>query len=142
MTAAAQIPATPMPFAGLHDAQMWETIRARAFALQRCAGCGTFRYPPAPACPDCLSPDFTWQPLSGGAEILSWVVYHRQYLPAYPAPYNVIAVRLDEGPIMLSNLDGPTPASSWIGARVRLTYAEMPDGAVLPRFILAEGAGT
>ena len=68
------------------------------------------------------------------------MVFHRQYLPAYPAPYNVVAVRLDEGPLMVSNLEGPVPEGSWIGRRVRLTYAEMPDGAVLPRFVLEDGA--
>jgi uncharacterized OB-fold protein len=65
-------------------------------------------------------------------------VFHRQYLQAYPAPYNVIAVRLDEGPVMISNLQGDAPDGSWIGRRVRLVYAEMPDAAVLPRFTLTD----
>jgi len=67
---------------------------------------------------------------------MSWVIFHRTYLPAYPAPYNAITVRLDEGPVMVSNLEGPTPAGSWIGERVRLCYSVMPDGMVLPRFEL------
>jgi uncharacterized protein len=134
------IAATPAPVMGLHDAPMWASIRERRLRLQRCKACGTWQYPPGPGCPRCLSTDLGWRAVSGGARIVSWVVFHRQYLPAYPAPYNVIAVRLDEGPLMVSNLEGPTPEGSWIGRWVRLTYAVMPDGAVLPRFVLDGGA--
>jgi uncharacterized OB-fold protein len=58
-------------------------------------------------------------------------------LPAYPPPYNVIAVRLAEGPIMISNLEGDAPEGSWIGHIVRLIYVPMPDAFILPRFVLA-----
>jgi hypothetical protein len=39
---------------------------------------------------------------------------------------------------MISNLQGRTPQGSWIGAAVRLVYATMPDGTVLPRFELSD----
>jgi uncharacterized OB-fold protein len=95
------------------------------------------RYPPALNCPECLSEDVAWEEVSGGGTILSWVVFKRGYLPAYPPPYNVIAVRLDEGPVVISNLEGETPTGSWIDRRVRLIYVTMPDGVLLPRFELA-----
>lgn len=131
-------PATPRPVLGLYDRPMWDSIRAHRFALQRCKACGTFRYPPAPVCAGCLGAEADWVPVAGGGEITSWVVFHRGYLPAYPPPYNVITVRLDEGPMMVSNLEGREPEGSWIGQRVQLTYATLPDGAVLPRFRLSE----
>ncbi|MCC7272811.1 MAG: OB-fold domain-containing protein [Alphaproteobacteria bacterium] len=129
--------AFPQPVLGLYDGPMWESIRARGMRLQCCRACGAYRYPPGPACPKCLSLDYDWKPLRGTGTVISWVVFHRQYLPAYPAPYNVIAVQLDEGPIMISNLEGEPPAGSWVDARVALTYAEDGTGAVLPRFTLA-----
>jgi uncharacterized protein len=132
--------ATPAPVMGPYDAPMWASIRARCMRLQRCRRCGAWQYLPGPGCPSCLATDLEWHEVSGGARIVSWVVFHRRYLPAYPAPYNVIAVRLDEGPMMVSNLEGPTPEGSWIGRRVRLCYATMPDSAVLPRFVLDDGA--
>ncbi|MGE0717957.1 MAG: Zn-ribbon domain-containing OB-fold protein [Alphaproteobacteria bacterium] len=129
--------AFPEPVLGLYDKPMWESIRGRGMRLQCCRGCGAWRYPPGPICPKCLSLDYDWKPVSGGGKVLSWVVFHRQYLPAYPQPYNVIAVQLDEGPIMISNLEGESPDGSWIGARVAMTYAEDGSGGVLPRFRLA-----
>ncbi len=129
---------TPPAVMGLYDGPMWTSIRARAMALQRCSGCGAVLYPPGPVCPNCLSDTLEWYPISGLGKILSWVIFHRQYLPAYPAPYNAIAVALAEGPIMISNLEGPVPEGSWIGRPVRIVYTDMPDGVVLPRFTLAE----
>lgn len=104
--------------------------------LQRCRHCGAYQYPPAPACMECLSEYLDWTPITGRGTIVSWVIYHRQYLEQYPAPYNVIAVKLEEGPLFTSNLAGPEPEGSWIGAAVKLTYVDFPDGSVLPRFEL------
>lgn len=135
------VPATPAPVVGLYDERMWQTIAARAMELQRCVACGRFQYPPAPACMHCGDDQLEWKPLSGAGTIISWVVFHKTYLPAYPAPYNVIAVRLREGPVMVSNLEPPAPDGSWIGAPVELVYVTMPDGLVLPRFRLAGKSG-
>jgi uncharacterized OB-fold protein len=131
------IVATPPAVMGLYDRPMWDSIRARGMKLQRCRKCASWQYPPGPGCVACGSEEQEWTPLSGQATILSWEIFHRQYLPAYPAPYNVIAVRLAEGPVMISNLEGTKPEGSWIGHKVRLVYVDMPDGAVLPRFELA-----
>lgn len=66
--------------------------------LQQCGHCETFHYPPVPRCPCCLQEALFWKPLSGKGTIFSRAVFHRSYLPAYQAPYHVIAVRLTEGP--------------------------------------------
>lgn len=113
---------------------MWQSIADHAWKLQRCRDCHAWRYPPSPVCAECLSAEFDWSAIAGGGEILSWTVFHRGYLPAYPPPYNVVAVRLDEGPIVISNLEGSVPDGDWIGTRVALTYSTMPDGVTLPRF--------
>jgi uncharacterized OB-fold protein len=119
---------------GAHDRAMWDSIERRAMSLQRCDECGSFRYPPGPACPACLAATATWTPISGQGEIISWAIFHRGYLPEYPPPYNVIAVRLAEGPILISNLEGEPPAGTWIGETVRLVYVSDQSGDVLPRF--------
>lgn len=130
--------ATPPAVMGLYDIPMWDSIRARRMCLQRCRNCGGWQYPPGPGCVACGSEAQDWTPVCGNAAILSWEIFHRQYLPGYPAPYNVIAVRLAEGPVMISNLVGTPPDASWIGRAVRLVYADMPDGTVLPRFTLTD----
>lgn len=137
----AEAATTPQPVMGMYDAPMWQSIRDGAMKLQHCEPCGATLYPPAPVCPHCLSDRLEWKPVSGRGKVLSWVVFHKSYLDAYPAPYNVIAVRLDEGAVMVSNLEPPLPQDSWIAKRVELVYVTMPDGFVLPRFVIDETSG-
>ncbi|MGH6680765.1 MAG: Zn-ribbon domain-containing OB-fold protein [Bradyrhizobium sp.] len=122
----------------LYDRPMWGSIRARRMALQKCRSCGRFRYPPAPICPTCLAMEYDWQELAGTGTILSWVIFHRQYLESFPPPYNVVAVALTEGPIFISNLIGPEPEGSWIGRAVELGYAEDVAGEVIPKVQLTQ----
>lgn len=135
-----QTTATPPRVLGLYDLPFWDRLEQTGqMHLQCCSACNTWRYPPGPVCQECLSPDHEWKPVAGTGELLSWVTFHKQYLSEYPAPYNVIAVRLDEGPTIISNLiDDPAPGDSPIGRRVRLVVARMEDGVALPRFEIGE----
>lgn len=117
----------------LYDEPMWRSIRAHGMALQKCRSCGVFRYPPAPLCSTCLAMEYDWQPLSGAGTILSWVIFHRQYLENFVPPYNVVAVRIAEGPILISNLVGRVPEGSWIGHAVELCYTADGAGEVIPK---------
>lgn len=109
---------------GFYDHHMWQSIDRRAMELQACTACGTVRYPPGPACPHCLSLEWDWRPVCGRGTIMSWVTFHRQYFDDFPPPYNAVAVRLAEGPIVVTNLVGTAPSESWIGKEVVLDYVE------------------
>ena len=109
---------------------------------QGCAACGGFRYPPGPCCPACLSTEASWEPLSGRGRVLSWTTFHRQYLPAYPAPLTCVAVALEEGPIMIGNIDEADAEALTLDAPVELIYGTHPDGYALPRFRLAPAGAT
>ena len=122
---------------GHYDKPMWESISQHAWALQYCPESDTFRYPPSPVCPHTLSTNYEWRPIKGTGQIISWAVFHREYFTDYPPPYNTVAVRLDEGPIVISNLVGPEPEGDWIGRRVEVVY-EDTERYVLPRMRLAE----
>ena len=134
-----QTSTTPPRVQGLYDEPLWRFLKQESrLYLQCCSACGAWRYPPGPVCQECLSPDSEWKPVSGGGELLSWIAFHKQYLPAYPAPYNVIAVRLDEGPTIISNLIDDPRGDQPVGRRVRLKGVAMDDGVALPRFELAD----
>lgn len=120
-----------------YDAPMWESIAAGAMQLQKCDACGTLRYPPGPTCPKCLSTDFKWTPIAGVGRILSWTTFHRQYLPAYPAPHTVVAMQLAEGPIMIGHVPADQRMRLAVDAPVRMTYVMHADGYQIPSFELA-----
>jgi len=120
-----------------YDAPMWESIAQGQMKLQRCPESDMFRYPPGPACPETLSLNYEWTPVSGRAKIISWTVFHRTYLPAYPAPHLVVAIELEEGPIMISYMDHEVLDRIKLDASVNLTYVDHPDGYKIPKAVLA-----
>ena len=125
----------------IHDQPMWDSMRARAWSLQGCDGCGQYRYRPSSCCPGCPCMGHRWRPPSGAGTVLSWVVFHREYLPDHKPPCNAVAVQLAEGPVVVSNVVGPDPAGSWISQAVRVCYEPAAQGNLLPGVQLAAGKG-
>ena len=112
----------------------WEACARQELTAQRCDDCGRFRYPPAAQCPNCLSENSTWQRLSGRGQVYSWSVIHHEFTPAYPPPYNVAIIELDEGIRMPSNIIGCDNADIRAGMPVEVSFDEVSDGTFLPRF--------
>jgi uncharacterized OB-fold protein len=115
----------PTPVRGIYDDRFWGFVQDEELRMQQCDACGELRFPPAPVCPRCLSPECTWTPLSGKGAVLGWTVFHRQYFPELPVPYTVIAVETDEGPIVMGNWVNAGERRPALGDRVRLTYEDV-----------------
>jgi uncharacterized OB-fold protein len=64
---------------------------------QKCGHCGTAFAAGRLCCEICWSDDLSWQQASGKGTLYSFVVYHRQFHPDHPVPYNVAVVELAEG---------------------------------------------
>ncbi len=124
----------PRPRLSPSDQPFWEYARRRELRLQRCAECRTWRFPPAPVCDQCLSLDAEWAELSGRGTVYSWVVFHRQYFPALPPPYNVASIELAEGPLFIANLVNIDDEAIAIGRPVRVAWRDVGPDFVLPVF--------
>lgn len=83
----------------------WDALRNGCLMVQRCT-CGHAWLPARCHCPECLKPDPVWERVSGRGTLISWVVYHIAYHPAFKdrLPYNVALVQLEEGPRLLTNI--------------------------------------
>lgn len=116
-----------VPEAGPLLAEHRAALAGGRLTFQRCGACGNAWLPPRDACPGCLSPEWRWEEAGGTGRLVSWVVYHRAYHPAFAdrVPYNVALVELDEGPRLITNvidvdgaeglaLDGPV---QWVPDR-------------------------
>lgn len=93
----------PLPYADAETRPYWEWAKRHELRMQRCADCGTLRFPPGPMCPSCNSLRDEWVRMRGTATIYSWIVVHPPVLPAFAAdaPYSVVLVQLDDHPIRL-----------------------------------------
>ena len=70
----------------------------------------------------------------------SWVVFHQKYYAGFAdeLPYSVALVRLDEGPLLMSNLVGVPNDALRIGQRVRVTFRDVDERISIPVFEPAE----
>lgn len=114
----------------------WTSAREGRLTVQQCEACGDRHYPGSPVCPNCLSSDQSWAPVSGRATLLSWVRFHRAYWDSFrdDIPYEVILVELEEGPLMISNLIGANPETIEIGAALEVAFDAVDDTLILPKF--------
>jgi uncharacterized OB-fold protein len=115
----------PEPRRGIYDAEFWEFVQREELRIQRCSACAALRYPPAPVCPQCLSPECEWTPLSGKGTVLAWTTFHRQYFPELPVPYTVVAVETAEGPIVIGNYVNSGGRRAACGDEVRLVFEDV-----------------
>jgi uncharacterized OB-fold protein len=126
----------PLPRKDALNAPFWEHAKAHELAVQHCTACGHLHFPPTPVCPNCLSEAQDWQVVSGRGTVLYWIYIHRAYWPAYEAelPYNVCAIKLDEGPILLSNVVGVDAGGVQEGMKVEVTFEDVTADTSLPKF--------
>ena len=133
--------AKPLPTPSHESQPYWDSCRQHALALQKCAGCGAFRFPPGPICPECWGRSFAWQPVSGRGTVYSFCVYRRLYHPGFAAdmPYVLAVITLEEGPRLLSNVIGCAPEAVRCDMPVELVYRDATDAITLPLFRPAVG---
>ena len=91
-------------------------------------------------CHYCGGGDLEWKKVSGGGKIRTFTVIHRPQHPSFfaEAPYYVIAVELDEGPLMYSRLASrPKSSEGLMGRKVKVVFNDHAPEQKLPFFELA-----
>ena len=112
----------------------WDATRESRLLVQRCDDCGAHQHYPRALCTACRSGRLSYVESAGRGEVHSFTVVHRSPHPAFEPPYVVALVRLEEGPVMLSNIVGGPPDGISCGMRVQVTWEELADGRRLPLF--------
>ena len=126
----------PYPVPNPDNAPFWEACARGELWLQRCTPCRAWRHHPRPMCPRCGSTEFEWERASGRGVVHTFTIVHGPTLPAFQQqlPYNVVAVALDEGVYMVSNLVDCAPEAIRIGMPVEVVFEPLTDTIALPKF--------
>jgi uncharacterized protein len=124
----------PQPIVTELNQPFLEAARQGSLLLQRCGSCGSVSpLPPRYACSSCGGYPLTWFESDGRGTVYSFALVRRPQHAAFEEelPIRLIAVELDDGPMLISALEAGDPI---IGARVAVTFRaeELP----LPRFRL------
>jgi uncharacterized OB-fold protein len=125
----------PVPQPDRDTAAFWAAQNDHQLKFQRCTQCMAVRYPVGPICPECKSFDFEWITSSGRGVVYSYTVVRHQTHPAFPAPYTVLLVEMEEGPRIIAQLRADDDATCAIGASVRIAWEDHA-GQSLPVFVL------
>ena len=121
-----------------HDPELqpfWDGTAEDELRIQRCAACGTFRWPPRAACPDCSSLDAEWARAIGRGELFSWTVVARSTLPEFvdQVPYAVGVVALEGIPVrMIGRIETNDPSGLQMGMPVTAVFRDPAAGVRLP----------
>ena len=99
------------------------------FVIQKCASCGTCIHYPRALCTDCGSDELETVEASGGGTVYSTSVVRRR--PERGGDYNIALVDLDEGPRLMSRVEGPAPEEVTIGMRVKARIDTVGDAPLL-----------
>lgn len=124
----------PLPKPSPASAPYWDAARRHELKLQKCGGCGAFIYYPRPQCPDCMSENLEWRPVSGRGKLYSYTVVRRASSRSFAdGPYVLAIVELDEGPRMTTNLIAP-PEQIKIGMPVTVAFDDVTPEHTLVKF--------
>ena len=126
----------PLPLPTLDTLPFYQAARRGELYLQRCAACGRFRHYPRPTCPECLSPGFRWERVSGRGTVYTWTIVRGPTLPAFEGqlPYNVVDVLLEEGVHFVSQVLDCPPEAMCANMPVAAVFVPVSDEITLVKF--------
>lgn len=125
MDAEEERPYVPPPSVG--TLAFWQGAEAGQLLLAWCRACQRPFYYPRLYCPYCDSEALEWRQASGRAEVYSFTVVHMRFdaLPkSWPIPYVLALLRLEEGPMMMSNVVNCSVEDIHVGMQVTVVFKD------------------
>lgn len=115
----------------------WQACLERKLMVQKCKSCGHHQFYPRPFCLSCEATSLAWAEVSGSGTIYSLTTIRLPVTDELPPPYLLALVDLDEGPRLLTNIEGEKAS---IGDRVQVAWRARGDLPPLPVFRLDRGS--
>ena len=130
------MPAFNLPTVDPDTRPYWDAAREGRLLIRRCNACGEAYFYPRSFCPKCWSEDVVWEEASGRATLYTWSVVHRNDLPPFPerVPYVAAVVDLDEGPRMMTNVEGCAFEDLRVGMALQVDFRVESDEITVPIF--------
>ena len=114
------------------EQQYFAALAEGKFRIQKCSACGRHVFYPRVSCPHCGAKRLEWVAASGRGTVYSVTTVRRK--PEAGGDYNVSLVDLEEGPRLMSRIDGVAPAQVRIGMAVEARVAMEGSSGVLTFF--------
>jgi uncharacterized OB-fold protein len=125
-----------LPTPDVETQPFWDGCKDGKFLMRHCNACGRDHYYPRPFCPTCWSEDVSWKEASGRGTVYTYSVVHVNDLPPFPerVPYVAAIVELDEGPRVMTNIEGLPFEDLRCGLPVVVDFKAISDDVTIPVF--------
>jgi len=111
-------------------ARFWQAAARGTLLLPYCQDCGQTHWHPRAGCPWCRSDRLRWQAASGAASLHTFSVMGKPPGSTYVLAY----VRLQEGPLVLTNVVRADPTQLRIDMPLKVAFRQTPQGRHAPVF--------
>jgi uncharacterized OB-fold protein len=125
-----------LPTPDVETKPFWDGCREGKFLIRHCNACGRNHFYPRPFCPTCWSEDVTWTEASGRATLYTYSIVHVNDLPPFAdrVPYVAAIVDLDEGPRVMTNVEGVPFEELRVGMPLTVDFKPISDDITIPVF--------
>ena len=116
--------------------KFYEGLKEGKVYATKCKECGKLYFPPNADCPDCLTTELEWVPLSSEAEVETFThVVIRPTTFQQNKPYTVAIGKLKEGVKVLAWLTGFKLSEIKVGMKVKLVAKTSTEGNPTYEFV-------
>ena len=125
-----------VPTPDVETQPFWDACREHRFLIKHCNSCGRDHFYPRPFCPSCWSDDVVWKQASGRATLYTYSIVHVNDLPPFGArvPYVAAIVELEEGPRVMTNVEGVPFDELTVGMDLLVDYRALTDDITIAVF--------
>jgi uncharacterized OB-fold protein len=125
-----------LPTPDFETAPFWDGCKHGRFLIRHCNACGRDHYYPRPFCPTCWSDDVEWKQASGRATLYTYSIVHVNDLPPFGerVPYVAAIVELEEGPRVMTNVEGVEHDALRVGMPLVVDYKPISDDITIAIF--------
>jgi uncharacterized OB-fold protein len=121
-----ETPAAPYPEIDEANRFFWTAGETGELKFLRCQACRAFVHPPAPRCRACLGEALAPEAVSGRATVEAYTVNHHPWHPAFPPPYVIAIVSIEEdtGVRLTTNIVDCAPEAVRLGLAVQAKFRQ------------------
>ncbi len=123
-SAASGKPRADLPTIERESQHYWDAASAGTLLIARCDSCGTVHHYPRPFCPSCWSENVAPIEASGRGTLYTYSTVYVNDLPPFAErlPYVAAVVELEEGPRLMTNIEGCDTKDLAIGMSVHVDF--------------------
>jgi uncharacterized protein len=125
-----------LPAPDVETQPFWDGCKEGRFLVKHCNSCGEDHFYPRPFCPKCWSTDVEWKRATGAGRLYTYAVVRQNDLPPFAerVPYVAAIVELDEGPRVMTNIEGDDFDALEIGMPVHVAFKAISEDVTIPVF--------